>query len=139
MSVATANTAGHTKKITVNATVLIGYCLGNFIGPFFFKTGQAPVYPLGVGMMFFCIAVQVLSLVALWVLLWMRNRERRGICEREGVGEVRRLRLAYDKGMQDETDLQNEFFQVSPSESVLLLWLLTRLSMCIEVGYWRTS
>jgi hypothetical protein len=116
MSVATANTAGHTKKITVNAMVLIGYCLGNFIGPFFFKTEQAPVYPLGVGMMFFCIAVQVLSLVALWVLLWMRNRERRGICEREGVDEVRRLRLAYENGMQDETDLQNEFFQVSPSE-----------------------
>ncbi|KAL2788555.1 major facilitator superfamily domain-containing protein [Aspergillus keveii] len=111
MSVATANTAGHTKKITVNAMVLIGYCLGNFIGPFFFKTEQAPVYPLGVGMMFFCIAVQVLSLVALWVLLWMRNRERRGICEREGVDEVRRLRLAYENGMQDETDLQNEFFQ----------------------------
>lgn len=50
MSVATANTAGHTKKVTTNAMLLIGendhdpswkglmanaltgYCLGNFIG-----------------------------------------------------------------------------------------------------------
>ncbi|KAL3463618.1 major facilitator superfamily domain-containing protein [Aspergillus heterothallicus] len=111
MSVATANTAGHTKKITTNAMVLIGYCLGNFIGPFFFKTAQAPVYPLGVGMMFFCIGVQVVCLVALWGLLWVRNRGRKGVCEREGVDEVARVRLAHERGMGDETDLENEYFQ----------------------------
>ncbi|KAL4946053.1 major facilitator superfamily domain-containing protein [Aspergillus oleicola] len=66
MSVATANTAGHTKKITTNAMVIIGYCLGNFIGPFFFKSAQAPGYAL----------VQILSLLALWGLLWWRNMAR---------------------------------------------------------------
>ncbi|KAL2818646.1 major facilitator superfamily domain-containing protein [Aspergillus granulosus] len=111
MSVATANTAGHTKKITTNATLLIGYTLGNFIGPFFFKTEQAPVYPLGVGMMFFCIAVQVLCLLALWGLLWMRNRSRQGKWEAEGVNEGDRVRMGYERGMRDETDLENEFFQ----------------------------
>ncbi|KAF1846560.1 uncharacterized protein K460DRAFT_417614 [Cucurbitaria berberidis CBS 394.84] len=59
MSVATANTAGHTKKVTTNAFLLIGYCLGNFIGLFFFLAKQAPQYELGVGMMFFCIGIQV--------------------------------------------------------------------------------
>ncbi|KAL4920665.1 major facilitator superfamily domain-containing protein [Aspergillus aurantiobrunneus] len=113
MSIATANTAGHTKKITTNAMVIIGYCLGNFIGPFFFKTAQAPVYPLGVGMMFFCIAVQVLSLVALWGVLWVRNRRRRALWRGAGVDERMRLTLAYEKGMGDETDLVNEYFQVS--------------------------
>ncbi|KAH7219488.1 major facilitator superfamily domain-containing protein [Fusarium oxysporum] len=49
MSVSMANTAGHTKKITTNALLLIGYCLGNFVGPFFFKSNQAPQYELGVG------------------------------------------------------------------------------------------
>jgi hypothetical protein len=67
--------------------VLTGYCLGNFIGPFFCKTEQAPVYPLGVGLMLFRIAAQVSSLVALWVLLWVRNRKRREMCEREDIGE----------------------------------------------------
>lgn len=35
MSVAAANTAGHTKKATTNTILLIGYCLDNFIEPFF--------------------------------------------------------------------------------------------------------
>ncbi|RDI78123.1 hypothetical protein Vi05172_g11910 [Venturia inaequalis] len=84
MSVATANTAGHTKKITTNAALLIGYCLGNFIGPFFFITDQAPRYNLGVAMMFFCVGVQVLSIGGIWFLLWKRNRER-DAGEKDGV------------------------------------------------------
>ncbi|KAL2848292.1 major facilitator superfamily domain-containing protein [Aspergillus pseudodeflectus] len=71
-----SSTAGHSKKITVNAMVLTGYCLGNFIGPFLFQTEQAPAYPLGVS-----------SLVALWALLWVRNRKRREMCEREDIDE----------------------------------------------------
>lgn len=105
MSVATANTAGHTKKITTNAMLLIGYCLGNFIGPFFFKTEQAPVYPLGVAMMFFCIAVQVMCLVGIWVLLWMRNKSRRTVREAASVEQM------YERGFLDETDKENLFFQ----------------------------
>lgn len=105
MSVATANTAGHTKKITTNAMLLIGYCLGNFVGPFFFKTDQAPLYPLGVGMMFFCVAVQIFSLVAIWVLLWCRNKSRRDLHEASNERE------AWERGLLDETDLENKYFR----------------------------
>ncbi|KAL4782174.1 major facilitator superfamily domain-containing protein [Aspergillus varians] len=108
-------------KITTNAMVIIGYCLGNFVGPFFFKTAQAPVYPLGVGMMFFCIAVQVACLVVLWGLLWWRNLGRREVCRERGVGERVRLTLAYERGMGDETDFENEYFQVS---LLRLFWLI---------------
>lgn len=121
MSVATANTAGHTKKVTTNATLLVGmfvlfvtdranltlsgYCLGNFIGPFFFLTSQAPRYELGVGMMFFCIGVQVLSICGIWVLLWMRNKKR---------GEAQTDTMAgYDLGLSDVTDRKNPHFKVS--------------------------
>jgi len=72
-SVATANTAGNTKKISVNAILLISYCLGNFVGPFFSKAKQAPQYDLGVAMMFCCIALQIVCISGLWVLLWFRN------------------------------------------------------------------
>lgn len=105
MSVATANTAGHTKKITTNAILLIGYCLGNFVGPFFFKTEQAPLYPLGVAMMFFCIAVQVASLVGIWVLLWARNKSRK---EEHRPGNEEQ---SWERGLRDETDLQNKYFK----------------------------
>ncbi|KAL4806229.1 major facilitator superfamily domain-containing protein [Aspergillus unguis] len=111
MSVATANTAGHTKKITTNALVIIGYCLGNFVGPFFFKSAQAPGYALGIGMMFFCAAVQVLSLLTLWGLLVWRNRRRETERRERGVGEEDRRVLAFERGMRDETDLQNLCFQ----------------------------
>ncbi|BCS23745.1 uncharacterized protein APUU_40189S [Aspergillus puulaauensis] len=111
MSIATANTAGHTKKITTNAMVIIGYCLGNFVGPFFFKSAQAPVYELGVGMMFFCIGVQVFCLLGLWGLLWIRNWKRRTVYREAGVDDGVRQTMAYERGMRDETDLENEYFQ----------------------------
>ncbi|KAE9989605.1 hypothetical protein EG327_002482 [Venturia inaequalis] len=111
MSVATANTAGHTKKITTNAALLIGYCLGNFIGPFFFITDQAPRYNLGVAMMFFCVGVQVLSIGGIWFLLWKRNRER-DAGEKDGVDNgVDNMVEGFEMGLQDMTDLQNKHFR----------------------------
>jgi hypothetical protein len=106
MSVATANTAGHTKKITTNAVLLIGYCLGNFIGPLFFIADQAPRYNLGVGMMFFCIGVQVLSIGGMWALLVHRNKTRALLDSSErGVLE------GYENGFRDMTDLENLHFR----------------------------
>ncbi|KKY17689.1 putative allantoate permease [Phaeomoniella chlamydospora] len=107
MSVATANTAGHTKKITTNAFLLIGYCLGNFIGPFFFKASQSPTYDLGVGMMFFCIGIQVICLISLWVLFWYRNKKRR----QETSGKTEDDEKFYEASFADSTDLQNRQFR----------------------------
>jgi MFS transporter, ACS family, allantoate permease len=121
MAVATANTAGHTKKITTNAMLLIGYCLGNFIGPFFFKAEQAPVYQLGVGMMFFCVGTQVLCLVSLWVLLWWRNKSR---ARELAVVEPERVAEGHTKALLDETDLQNPYFKASISASVVQLCMI---------------
>lgn len=106
MAVATANTAGHTKKVTTNAVLRTGYCLGNFIGPFFFVADQAPKYDLGVGMMFFCVGVQVLSISAIWVLLARRKKVRNlaNTSERE-------MMEGYENGFRDLTDLQNTHFR----------------------------
>ena len=113
MSVATANTAGHTKKITTNAMLLIGYCLGNFVGPFFFKAPQAPRYNLGVGMMFFCIGVQVLCISGIWLLLWRRNAASKHLRTVENAMQAREL------GLQDVTDRKNPYFEVRNCRSVL--------------------
>lgn len=112
MAVATANTAGHTKKITTNAFLLIGYCLGNFIGPFFFKTYQAPTYSLGVGMMFFCIALQVLCLVALITLFWYRNKKRATVIQGISTSKEEQEVEGYERALRDETDLENPYFKV---------------------------
>ncbi|SCU92279.1 LANO_0E00232g1_1 [Lachancea nothofagi CBS 11611] len=44
VSCISSNTAGHTKKVTVNTIFLIGYCVGNIIGPQSFRANQAPNY-----------------------------------------------------------------------------------------------
>jgi len=119
MALATANTAGYTKKITTNALVLIGYCLGNFVGPFFFKKDQAPGYILGVGMMLFCIGAQVLLLVIIWLLLWTRNKKNAKKLEELGSSGLG----GYERALLDETDLQNPHFKVFTLPSLLLTYL----------------
>ncbi|KAL5342334.1 putative MFS allantoate transporter [Aspergillus crustosus] len=41
LSMISSNTAGHTKKTTVNAIALIGYCVGFLIGPQTYRAGPA--------------------------------------------------------------------------------------------------
>lgn len=130
MTVAAANTSGHTKKITTNAFLLMGYCLGNFVGPFFFLTSQAPTYDLGVGMMFFCIGVQVICICSIWFLLYKRNAKR-------AAGWVGNERLAAKNGFMDLTDLENEQFMVRSSllEVLSAVCLLTdTYSMSIKIS-----
>lgn len=126
MAVATANTAGHTKKITTNALLIIGYCLGNFIGPFFFKADQAPTYDLGVGMMFFCIALQVTCLVGIGTLFRVRNKKRSSIIVGSDPEDHSTARM-YERGLQDETDLKNPYFKVFPPLPLLACGRLIRM------------
>ncbi|KAM3448636.1 hypothetical protein MY3296_007595 [Beauveria thailandica] len=60
-----ANTAGHTKKVVTNAFVFIAYCTSNIIAPQFFKSHQAPLYPLGVAAILasYVLAMIIISLV----------------------------------------------------------------------------
>jgi hypothetical protein len=109
MSVATANTAGHTKKVTTNAVLLIGYCVGNTIGPFFFIAKQEPRYTLGMGMILVCVGIQIGCLVGLWFLLYTRNRSRRA----EHVDTPENRQQGYEQSLDDQTDLQNKYFKVS--------------------------
>jgi ACS family allantoate permease-like MFS transporter len=130
MSVVTANTAGATKKSTSAAMLLIGYCLGNFIGPFFFRKPQAPRYELGVGMMLTCIGIQLLSIVSLYLLFVARNRKRAA----ENALSPEHIAEGQMRGLSDETDLRNPNFKVSPHDKVVRVYMLIALgnSTCTE-------
>ena len=39
-----SNTAGHTKKVTTNAVLLMSFCLGNILGPLTFRDKDAPLF-----------------------------------------------------------------------------------------------
>ncbi|KAK5103955.1 hypothetical protein LTS08_003379 [Lithohypha guttulata] len=87
--------AGNTKKISVNAILLISYCLGNFVGPFFPKSKQAPQYDLGVAMMFCCIALQIVCISG---LLFPETADEK--------------KVAHEKGFMDMTEMKNPYFKV---------------------------
>ena len=76
LSCFTSNVAGHTKKITVNAIYLIGYCVGNLIGPQTFIASQAPEYRGGQISMVVCYAVSVILIAWLYYNYWSENRRR---------------------------------------------------------------
>jgi len=46
LSLISSNIAGTTKKTTVNAMLFAAYCAGNIAGPQFYKTAEAPSYPV---------------------------------------------------------------------------------------------
>lgn len=47
LTLAMGNVSGHTKKLTVNATIFLAYCIANIIGPQVFRAAEAPHYSTG--------------------------------------------------------------------------------------------
>ncbi|KAL3484517.1 major facilitator superfamily domain-containing protein [Aspergillus germanicus] len=94
LSLVTSNICGATKRATVNACVLVMYCVGNVVGPQFFSVDEAPRYPRGLKA-----SLAGFSLGAFWVvclrgyLIWRSKRrdarERRGDVEAEEEGAQR--------------------------------------------------
>ncbi|KAI5922492.1 putative MFS allantoate transporter [Camillea tinctor] len=76
LSLQTANTAGHTKKVVTNAVLFLGYCTGNIAGPFFYLSDQAPYYELGIWSMIVSHLIEVCIVIIFWVLLSSENRRR---------------------------------------------------------------
>ncbi|KAH9884054.1 putative MFS allantoate transporter [Xylariomycetidae sp. FL2044] len=76
LSLQTANTSGHTKKVVTNAVLFLGYCIGNIIGPFFYLSDQAPSYALGIWSMIVSHLLEVCVILLFWVLLSRENRRR---------------------------------------------------------------
>ncbi|KAI1424669.1 putative MFS allantoate transporter [Xylaria sp. FL1777] len=76
LSLQTANTSGHTKKVVTNAVLFLGYCTGNIVGPFFYLTSQAPYYELGIWSMIVSHLLEVLIIIIFWLLLSRENHRR---------------------------------------------------------------
>ncbi|KAJ5624269.1 MFS transporter ACS family allantoate permease [Penicillium lagena] len=71
LSLASANIAGHTKKVTVNAMLLIGIA-----GPQFFKNKQAPRYGLGIGACLCSFAILIVLVLVMGFYLNWQNKRR---------------------------------------------------------------
>ncbi|KAF8849123.1 putative MFS allantoate transporter [Acephala macrosclerotiorum] len=115
LSLQTANTGGHTKKVVTNAMLFLGYCTGNIAGPFFYKTDQSPRYELGIWSMIVSHLLEVVVILTLRLVLSRENKRRdreQGIGFDEGE-ETRELReRERDRtAFSDMTDRENLNFR----------------------------
>ncbi|WPH02557.1 Hypothetical protein R9X50_00542200 [Acrodontium crateriforme] len=76
LSMSTANTAGHTKKVITNAVLFLGYCTGNLAGPFFYLTSQSPTYHLGIWSMIVAHLIEASIIILLRIILSRENKRR---------------------------------------------------------------
>lgn len=99
-----ANFAGHTKKVTMNAILLMSFCLGNIIGPLTFTGATAPVYtPAKIAIM----ATGAVAIAATLLLLWEFRHENR---KRDAMDTGDREHIV-DSEFMDLTDRQNREFR----------------------------
>lgn len=107
-SIVSSNVSGYTKKTTVGAIYLIGYCVGNLIGPQTFKEKDAPEYrPAKVVM----VAFYVITLITLPILFVVNRRENK-----------RRDKLAEEGGIQHEEN--SEFSDLTDKENLEFRYVL---------------
>lgn len=74
----------------------VSYFLGNIVGPFAFKTSEAPMYASGILVMLVAYCVEIVALLAFAVYMAFMNGKkgaRRAGSELEDVGGESRLRL----------------------------------------------
>ncbi|KAJ9260555.1 hypothetical protein DTO212C5_8484 [Paecilomyces variotii] len=102
-----ANTAGHTKKTTVNAMDYVAYAVGNIIGPQTFLEDQAPKYIGATVAMLLCYAICIVLALAYGIVCRMQNAKREKACasiSEDAIDE-------HSADFLDFTDKQNVTFR----------------------------
>ncbi|KAK2029785.1 major facilitator superfamily transporter [Colletotrichum zoysiae] len=102
-----ANYAGHTKKVTMNATLLICFCIGNVIGPLTFTAESAPEYlPAKTAIIVTCGLAMLFTLTLRFYYVW-ENKRRQRLVENQELGHLKDIEFS------DITDRQNKEFRYS--------------------------
>lgn len=104
LSSISSNSAGSTKKSLMSAILLIGYCVGNLVGPQTFKNSQEPHYSSATTAMACCSAIYEGLLIVLLALNVYENRRR------DKKGEKLDPRFVNSE-FADLTDFQNPEFR----------------------------
>ncbi|KAF3897686.1 Thiamine pathway transporter [Trichophyton interdigitale] len=125
-SIITANYAGHTKKVTMNAIILMAFCLGNILGPLTFKDKDAPEY---VPAKLTIVVTMSITIVSIFVLrLYYKYENKR----RDRKLEEGQVQPAAD--FLDITDRENLSFRVSYASSIpLVLTLNIKIIILVRI------
>lgn len=105
-----SNVVGHTKKITVNAIFLIGYCVGNLIGPQTFIQSEAPNYKTAVICMVAFMVLSLICLIGIWITYYLDNKKKDAQSDSE---ETKKFMQIENHEFADLTDKENPIFRYS--------------------------
>ncbi|PCH43288.1 MFS general substrate transporter [Wolfiporia cocos MD-104 SS10] len=113
-------TAGHTKKITVNAIMLIAYCVGNAAGPFMWQAQYVPRNHVPWTIIGICYVCCMILLFAIRVVLARENKRRDveppdttydDVYIEVVLPDGKRAERKVEKEYLDLTDIQNRDFR----------------------------
>ncbi|KAJ7339790.1 MFS general substrate transporter [Mycena albidolilacea] len=116
----TSVTAGHTKRVTNNAIMLIAYCIGNAVGPFMWKDKYKPRnrVPWAIIVMCFVVCMVLLLLIRWELSAENKRRDQEPSSDKYDNVYVERLspdgvteKVKVDKEFLDLTDIQNRDFR----------------------------
>ncbi|KAJ5155280.1 transporter [Penicillium capsulatum] len=79
LAMISSNVAGYTKKTTVAALYLIGYCAGNIIGPQTFRPQDAPRYIPAIISIVVCFSLSICIMLFIWWWYWRENKRKAAI------------------------------------------------------------
>lgn len=99
LSLITSNVGGQSKKMIVSGMIWFGACIGNIVSPFFYKTSQAPTYPLGIGSLLVANCIEFLLFFVFRYAFIQENKKK------EKVRQALR-----DSGREDELMLNATAF-----------------------------
>ncbi|SCU80308.1 LADA_0B06414g1_1 [Lachancea dasiensis] len=106
ISCVSSNTAGHTKKVITGAICMIGYCVGNLIGPQTFVATEAPHYKSAKIAIVVCFVTCLIVTLALFYINVAENKRRD---ERNEVLDPSFINSEF----ADLTDFENPEFRYS--------------------------
>ncbi|KAK1963844.1 hypothetical protein LY78DRAFT_748823 [Colletotrichum sublineola] len=104
LSLVTANVSGHTKKLTVSATVFLAYCIANIVAPQVFIATEAPHYTTGYNAILGFEAAAVACLAAYGIGCAVENKRR-------GVAEGSNVSVSVAEQLGDLTDYEKKGFR----------------------------
>lgn len=104
LSLIASNVAGYTKKTTVAAVYLMGYCIGNIIGPQTFRPQDAPRYKPAEITIIVCWFACLLDLVFIYWYYRKQNKKNERI---RAAPEYKKLE---NQEFYDLTDKENHEF-----------------------------
>ncbi|TCD67482.1 hypothetical protein EIP91_012343 [Steccherinum ochraceum] len=113
-------TAGHTKRVTVNAIMLVAYCIGNAAAPFMWQEKYKPRNHVPWIIIGVCYVVCPIILYVIRLLLARENKKRDQEPPDETYDDVyievmtedgKRVQKKVDKAYLDLTDIQNREFR----------------------------